>query len=334
MRILIVVHGYPPTHSSGAERRAERMAQWFVNNNHYVEVCTVESLSSPNFSIESREQNGVTVHRLSYQIQNDLNRLVNFNDYPQVDRALQEILERGNFDLIHIISGYLLGSQAVRVAQIMGIPTAITLTEFWFMCSRLNLIQSNGTLCNGPDSYVKCVRCLMEEQRRYRLPALLAPKIMDAVWPVLHRTASKPIRDALERRDNVLRKTLESVDIVICPSKYLIHKFSEFGFRTDNFRFIRQGLAHPGGAGNIDRPENKVLSLGYIGQIKEHKGVDLLIDAVIPLLANGEPIELEIWGSETESPEYVARLKAQSARFSAHIRWQGKYTGQIGRAHV
>ena len=327
MRILIAVHGYPPTHSAGAERRAERMAQWFVENNHYLEVCAVESLTSPEFSVESREQNGVLIHRLSYNIREVLDPLVNSYDYPQLGDAIQEILERGEFDLIHIISGYLLGSQAVRAAEAVGIPTVITLTEFWFMCARLNLIQANGTLCNGPESYDKCVRCLMEEKRRYRLPALVAPKVMDLIWPVMHRTTSKHMHEAVRRRDIILRKTLEAIDLVICPSNYLIHKFSEFGFQTDDFRYIRQGLAHPRSSRSTYEPALDVLSLGYVGQIMEHKGVDLLIDAVIPLLKNGAPLILEIWGSETQSPEYVHLLKRRTARFSANIRWQGKYLG-------
>ena len=326
MRILIAVHGYPPTHSAGAERRAERMAQWFTANGHYVEVCAVEDLTTPEFSVEDHEQNGIIVHKLSYNVQNGSDSLINFYDYPPIGEALQEILKRGDFDLLHIISGYLLGNQAILAAETLGIPTVITLTEFWFMCARLNLIQANRTLCKGPDSYTKCARCLMEDKRRYRLPALFAPKIMDVIWPAIHRT-SKQMFDAVERRDNTLRKALESINLVICPSNYLIQKFSEFGFQTDNFRYIRQGLARPSGAGTTYQPELDVLSLGYVGQIKPHKGVDLLIDAVIPLLEKGERIVLEIWGAETENPAYVANLKARSARFSANIRWQGRYMG-------
>ncbi|GIL09171.1 MAG: glycosyl transferase family 1 [Chloroflexota bacterium] len=328
MRILFAVHGFPPTHSAGAERRTERMARWLADNGHHVEVVAVEDLTAEGFHVKSRDENGILVHRLFYRAANDFDPLVSFYDYPPVGAALEDILRRGAFDLMHIVSGYLLGNQAVQAARRVGIPSVITLTEFWFMCARLNLIQATGALCTGPESYDKCTRCLMEDKRRYRLPAQVAPKVMDAVWPVVYRTASSgQMRAAVQRRDHTLRAALKAVDLVICPSNYLIDKFAEFGFDTENFHFIRQGLARPGHSAAAGCSTAQVLSLGYIGQIKEHKGVDLLIDAVIPLLLEGKRIIVELWGPETEGSGYARALRARSAAFPANIRWQGKYTG-------
>ncbi|MBZ0297936.1 MAG: glycosyltransferase, partial [Anaerolineae bacterium] len=144
---------------------------------------------------------------------------------------------------------------------------------------------------------------------------------------IMHRASvSGRMRDSVQRRDEILRSTLDNVDLVICPSRYLIHKFGEFGFNTDRFHFIRQGLARPNYS-RSSRSQPDVLSLGYIGQIKHHKGVDLLIDAVLPLLQAGEPLILEIWGSEQESPDYTRMLKQRSSRYQANIRWHGRYTG-------
>ncbi len=328
MRILFTAHGFPPTHSAGAERRTERMARWLADRGHYVEVFAVESLTTEGFHVDSRQENGLTVHRLSYKIENVPDPLIGFYDYPPVGDALRDILSRGAFDLLHLVSGYLLGNQVIQTAQRMGIPQVITLTEFWFMCPRLNLMKATGILCTGPETHEKCTRCLMEDKRRYRLPAMLMPKVMDVVWPVVHMTTSSgQMREAVQRRDQVLRAALEAVDLVICPSKYLIDKFTEFGFQTQNFHYLRQGLARPGDKSTSGQRASDVLSLAYIGQIKEHKGVDLLIDAVIMLLNEGKPIVLELWGPETESPDYVAWLKARSAKYSRNIRWQGKYTG-------
>lgn len=328
MRILFTVHGFPPKHSAGAERRTERMARWLANQGHQVEVFTVEDLTTEGFHIRSQDENGILVHRLSYWFDSELDPLLGFYDYPLIGAALEDILQRSPFDLIHMVSGYLLGNQVVQVARQVGVPIVITLTEFWFMCPRLNLIQATGGLCTGPDSLDKCTRCLMEDKRRYRLPAMMAPKIMDAVWPMMQRTTSgERMRAAVQRRDQTLRAALGAVDLVICPSNYLIDKFAEFGFDTTNFHFIRQGLARPSEAPVTSYQAPDVLNLGYIGQMKEHKGVDLLIDAVVPLLAEGKKIILELWGPETDSPEYMQMLKARSADFPAHIRWQGKYTG-------
>lgn len=328
MRILIVVHGFPPTHSAGAERRAERMAHWLAANQHEVEVFAIEKLDEPEFRLETRVQDGVPVHRLFYDIKEGNDPFRNLYDYPPAGLALRQVLARGRYDLVHIVSGYLLGGQAIDAAWDFGLPTVITLTEYWFMCARLNLIQATNRLCSGPEQTEKCTRCLLEYKRRYRIPSQATPKLMDAIWSLIQLT---PIPNAMSlsvaRRQQTLRNALDRVDLVICPSQYLIDKFAEFGFDTERYRFIRQGLAVP--KGNKPKPAPRAASalrLGYIGQIKAHKGVDLLIEAVTQLLDCGEDLTLDLWGSETESPAYVAALKKATAGYPA-IRWNGRYTG-------
>ena len=328
MRVLIAVHGFPPTHSAGAERRAERMAHWFQKQNHHVEVFAIESLSATETRLESRTQDGFTVHRLSYNAQANEDPFINFYDSPTVGEKIREVLDKGPFDVMHIVSGYLMGRPAIEAAHEYGIPIVLTLTEYWFLCSRLNLVQATGTLCNGPETVEKCTRCLMEAKRRYRLPSQAAPKLMDWLWPGLHKTpVTNKTMLAVQRRQDVLQKALSSVQTIISPSQYLIDKFSEFGFDTSRFLFVRQGLAsYPNGQPAWRPSPDGCLRIGYMGQIKEHKGVDLLVDAVMELHDSGENISLDLWGNETESPLYTKALQTRSANHE-QIHWNGLYTG-------
>lgn len=328
MRILIAVHGFPPTHSAGAERRAERMARWLVANGHTIVVFAVESLNEPGFRIEVRQQDGITVHRLHYNVkEGDVFR--NLYDHPRISEAFKDVLKQyDGFDLVHVVSGYLMGGQVIHTAREAGLPVVITLTEYWFMCARLNLIQATGALCSGPETDEKCSRCLLEDQRRYRLPAQVAPWLMDAFWGVArHMPFSAQMTEIVAERRKTLHKALDAANLVICPSRYLIAKFAEFGFDTTHYVYMRQGLSKSGSA--EQRTEHKPhpeLRLGYIGQIKPHKGVDLVVDAVIELLEEGHKIALDIWGTETEAPEYTQMLKDRSASHPS-IRWNGRYTG-------
>ncbi|MBZ0277075.1 MAG: glycosyltransferase [Anaerolineae bacterium] len=326
MRILIAAHGFPPTHSAGAERRAERMARWLAANGHVVEVFAVEKLDEPGFRVETTMQDGFKVHRLYYDVKAG-DFFHNLYDYPAAGEALRAVLAQGQFDLVHVVSGYLLGGQAIHTVREAGLPVVITLTEYWFMCARLNLIQPTGALCNGPETDEKCMRCLMEDKRRYRLPAQSAPQVMDAFWSVAQRFPFAVKQTAqIHERQQTLRQALDAATLVICPSHYLISKFAEFGFDTGSFIFLRQGLATPvGNKPTVERADS-TLRLGYTGQIKRHKGVDLLVDAVVGLLDAGQAVSLDLWGSETEEPDYVAQLKAQTAHYPA-IHWNGRYTG-------
>ena len=122
-----------------------------------------------------------------------------------------------------------------------------------------------------------------------------------------------------------MQQALNSVDLVICPSQFLIDKFAEYGFETDNFIFMRQGLNVPASLPPPSSATN-TLRLLYIGQIQHHTGVDLLVDATIKLLDQGYPVSLDLWGSESQSPKYTADLKTQSAPYES-IRWNGRYSG-------
>lgn len=327
MRILIAVHGFPPTHYAGAERAAERIVKWLVAHQHYVEVFTTENLDAPGLTVQTTHEEGFLVHRVSYNVkENDVFR--SLYDYPPLGAALRDVLAQGNFDLVHMISGYLLGGQVIHTVKTFGLPMVVTLTEYWFMCSRLNLLHPNDSLCSGPETNYKCVRCLLEEKRRYRLPAQYAPGIANIFWMNAKQRPFVTVQEeAVALRQTTLRHALEDADLVISPSRFLIDKFAEYGFDTHNYRLIRHGLNMP----TVPRKPAPTgilteLRLGYIGQIKAHKGVDLIIDAVLPLLDAGYSINLDLWGTENEAPEYVARLKKMTQHYS-NIRWHGRYSG-------
>jgi len=328
MWILIVAHGFPPTHSAGAERRAERMANWLVANQHEVEVFALEKVDDIGFRVETVHQNGYKVHRVYYNVNAGDNPFRNSYEYAPIADAIRGVLTGAKFDLVHLVSGFLLAAQAIHTAHECGLPVVVTLTEFWFLCTRLNLIRVRGDLCTGPESAQKCMRCLAEEQRRYQFLAQRAPKLLDAYWSLnQYLPFAQNAEEEMARRQTVLRDALNTANMVICPSHYLSYKFAEFGFDTRRFHFIRQGLARA--------PEHKpaaheatadVLRLGYVGQMKPHKGVDLVIDAVAEIIESGRAVSLDLWGPEPEPPDYVVRLKRRSSAYGS-IRWRGQYSG-------
>ena len=327
IRILIAIHGFPPTHNAGAERQAQRMATWLHQQGHDVEVLAFESLSAPEFKVEtSQDDEGYMVHRL-YDHIDYAEGLHKTYDNPAVGKALRDILSAKQFDLIHVVSGYLLAGQVVHTAHEFGIPVSISPMEYWFLCARLNLIKADGTRCIGPESDQKCARCLLESKRRYRLPAAFLPALLvDTFWSVSKGLpfATLMAETVAERRIN-LQTTLAAADLVVCHSQTLIDMFTRYGFDTKKFVFARQGLHKP----ETFPPPSTAPSLRfvYMGQIQPHKGVDLLIDATVRLLAAGNDLRLDIWGSETQAPNYVAELKARSQTYPS-IRWQGEFLGE------
>jgi glycosyltransferase involved in cell wall biosynthesis len=326
MRILIAAHGFPPTHSSGAERRAERTARSLAAHGHQVEVVAVEQIDSPMRRLDSKLEGFLLVHRLHYSLDDTDNRFRAGYAHPWVAEQLQKLLREGKFDVVHLISGYLIGADAIYLAHQFGAAAVVTLTEYWFMCARMNLIQITGKVCSGPETDEKCARCMKEDLRRFRLPALYAPDLAAAFWSLggMHLVGHDKIQDIRLRRE-WLKPALEAADVVICPSKFLYDTFARHHFRTDHFRVMRQGLVLPEQLPERTASE-AALRLCYIGQIKYHKGIDLLLKAVIQLFDQGYNLLLDLWGDDQQDPEYSAQLKHLSDGHPA-VYWNGRFVG-------
>ncbi|MGD9904539.1 MAG: glycosyltransferase [Vicinamibacterales bacterium] len=321
MRVLIAAHGYPPTHAHGAERRAERTARALIELGHDVEVLAVERVDSARLFRDTSRQDGVPVHRLYYDVTPG-DRWRNLYDHPFVGEACREVIRSRPFDVVHVISGYLLGRQVVDAAKAYDARVVITLTEFWFLCARLNLLRRTGAICTGPGAE-KCARCLAEERRRFRLPAQYAPQVADALWAMGGWLPSRRAAvAATSRRIEVLSDALACADLIISPSQFLIDLFRRNGADVTKFRHMRQGVQGP--PPSAPAPvDGATLRLGYVGQMKEHKGVDLAVTAVARLVGEGLPVTLDVWGDESDDPAYARRLHLVGDRVTA-IRWLGR----------
>ncbi len=327
MKVLIAIHGFPPTYYAGSERAAERIAQWLVAHNHHVEVFTCERLDDPHTHVETTTENGIVIHRLNYDLKAG-NYFENLYDDARIGTAFQQVLEQNTFDVVHVVSGYLIGPKVIHAAKAAGIPVVLTLTEFWFMCFRLNLLKVDNEMCVGPESDEKCMRCILEDQRRFRLPAQKAPTVMDAFWDVAkHAPFAHKQTAAVTQRRETLMNAVAAADMVICPSYFLMNKFKEYGYNTDKAEYVLYGIKQPSAKQKAEAAEKRqsgTLRVGYVGQIKVHKGVDLLTNAVMPLLDAGQAISLDLWGTKKGAAKYGNALEAQTAAYTA-IYWSGSY---------
>jgi glycosyltransferase involved in cell wall biosynthesis len=223
-----------------------------------------------------------------------------------------------------------LGGHVIHTAHEFGVPVVLTLTEYFFLCPRLNLMHADSRLCVGPESDEKCARCLLEEKRRYGLLRQHAPALLDAYWsiasPQKNAALASQLARVTARREN-LRAALAAVDRVICPSRFIMEKHAEFGVDTRNFVMIRHGLDKPDEAAPQPAPPGKpCLRIGYTGQIKVHKGIDLLVNAVRALLDAGQPVELQIWGKPDDQAAYARNLVNQTRAYPS-IQWRGAFDG-------
>jgi len=306
MKIVIAVHHFSPRYTGGAELRAYRTATWLRDHENDVHVVCVEAMNAGDRSglaFEDDTYGGLSVRRLSFNLTCAPDPFRWTYDNSWIGVHLREYLSELAPDLLHLIGGYLMSGTALRVASDLGIPTVVTLTDFWFLCPRITLLRSNGQLCVPPCDAVTCARCLGEEKRRYRIPGRIMPVLMDAFWRMQRDRVAR-----IQARKVFLRETLDRVDAIISPSQFLRDLFVEAGVAPERIVFSRQGRDFPDLASElVEKAPAKHLRIGYMGQIAPHKGVHTLFEAVrqLPNVA----LEVKAYGDATRFPGYALRLR-------------------------
>lgn len=322
MRILIVVHGYPPTYTGGAELRAERTARGLLALGHELAVLCVESIRAADgqLSYHEQQQDGVLVRRISFGFTAGRHGFRESYRNEQIAVALEQMIDGWQPDLIHLFSGYLMGTSILETAAARDLPSVVSLTDYWWMCHRVNLVRANGKRCDGPTSS-GCARCHCEIYRRFRLPGQLGGPLVDGIWQL--GLYLPPLGVALGLDQQALRRqvtlaSLRKAERMIAPSQYLADTYSAYGIDPAQIIVARQGVDLA--LCPLRRPAKR-LRFGYLGQIKAHKGIHLLVEAWGRL--RGERARsLVFYGSDQGAEGYAAELR-QRSRGQADLRWAG-----------
>src|SRR5262249_3422478 len=70
------------------------------------------------------------------------------------------------------------------------VPLVLSLTDFWFLCPRINLLKSDGTNCDSLTSAWDCLRCQLFTSKAYRWPRRIASE--QIVSSMLMRVSKLP----------------------------------------------------------------------------------------------------------------------------------------------
>lgn len=277
MRILIAVHTYPPGGVGGAEQRAERTARALQQLGHDVRVLSVHWSADRSVAeaVDDRYE-GIPVRRVWLAGAASVPFAESY-DNPAVAAAVSALVADWRPQIIHQYSGYLTSAAITRVATAAGVPVVVSLTDYWWFCSRITMVRTTGHPCDGPTPSM-CALCVAQEKRRARWPSLVAPRAMEAIWRVADRV--RPLSsvtgiDAQRRRSAVLSEQLASAHALVAPSQYVADAYRRHGLGSTRLRVMRQGVE----GARAERRQRQGITVGYLGQIKPHKGVDLLVDA-------------------------------------------------------
>lgn len=316
MRVLLIIHGYPPRYNAGSEVYTQSLARALADR-HEVRVFTrQEDPFLTQFASVDEPDRGdrrVALRVVNNAVSRDRYR------YDGIDTELRRLLDEFPPDVVHVNHVSHLSTTMLRTIRERGLPLVYTLHDFWLMCPRGQFIQRSAEtgqepfpLCDGQQDRKCAERCyslyFSGGQEHYEADV--------ARWTgwVAERMAH-------------VREMAAHVDRFIAPSRHLLARLrDEFGLQESKLTFLDYGFDLARLAGRSRAPESQFV-LGYIGTHIPAKGIHQLLDAFAQL--QGEPL-LRIWGRPRDPYTPSLRRIAASLPNGAgeRIQWLGEYQNE------
>jgi glycosyltransferase involved in cell wall biosynthesis len=303
MRILQVVHGFPPQEWAGTELLTLHLSQALRDRGHEVTVLArTYAEGSPEGTVHESTVEGVPIVR----VVNDYSFSPTFRlryDNPLMNRPVLQWLKQAQPDVVHIQHVQHLSISLLRMIPALGYPTVLNLHDFFFPCDRVQLIDAQQRLCPGPERGERCVACLQD------------------------RASAQEAR----RRFTDMERALRAPDVVLTPSRFLTDKISGyFPFLAGRIRTVAHGVKTVPGV-TRERPPRAPgtpLRILYVGVLAPHKGAHVLIEALNGI--SREAVEVSLYGLEwPQWHTYTEQLHANAKELS--VKFCGPYAhDQLG----
>jgi glycosyltransferase involved in cell wall biosynthesis len=313
MKILQVVHYFPPSGLGGSELHTCQLSKELLKS-HDVRLFFTISDNKVSEKIEQGCYNGIPY----WALKKDYCTFDQpFHERSKwVEREFSKILLSFKPDIIHFQHLSNLSLALPALAKKACIPCCFTLHDFWLLCPRTFFLDSEMKIC---DSYspARCADCMQDRIGYY----------------TLHCKGSRPVRFAKYYAKQVLnfkkkitlllsigiwrvywvRKIFKAVTIFIAPSEFLRARFVMHNLSSKKIICIPHGSTTKL-LSAVKKTSSPIPRFAFIGALRLHKGINLLIDAFNAVAA---PYKLRLYGRIT--PAFEADLKKRITNPHIHI---------------
>ena len=264
MRILKVIHGFPPDYMAGSEVYSYHLVKELINQNIETFVFTrVENEFDDNYKTYREKYENINILRVN-KPKKDYLYEDKFYD-KRIDEIFEEYLIEVKPNIVHI--GHLshLSTNIISVIKKHNIPIVYTIHDFWLYCVKGQMINQNGEICSNP-STSNCLSCsnyVVDEEK---------------------------VRESFTH----MKRMIDLIDIFISPSHTLRDFFMEQGIDSDRVKYLKYGFNNKKIIYNKKKftTESKI-NFGFMGRVIPTKGIKVLVDTFKKLPSQ----KLSIYGS-------------------------------------
>jgi len=348
LSLLYVVHGFPPDTWAGTEIYTLNIAKEMQRRGHSVAVLTRAPAAGdePEFTVREDEFEGLRVLRMTHRLDHANLRESFKKRGPEV--VFQRILAQVRPDVVHFQHLIHTSVGLVDLARAAGAGTVVTCHDYWGLCSRVQMIRPDGSLCPsnmGSGCYL-CVkeRALGQVERMKALDAVGGGAVLKTLAAAVGDIGPEGLKHRVKdyawtrERERVVPAAYAAADLRISPSRFLrevylgsgdfdphTFLFSDNGMRTDHVEALRKE----------PDPDGKV-RFGFIGSVVWYKGVGVLVDAMRRLgeAGLGDRVHLHVHGGfDPASDPHHAEVAeaAEGAPVTFHGRFDNARLSEVYR---
>ncbi|MDI1354214.1 MAG: glycosyltransferase [bacterium] len=310
MKIVKIIHGYPPLYNAGSEVYSQSICEELSKTNQVYVFTREENPYLPDFTIRKEKIN----ENLEVFFTNMAQGKDGFK-HKELDSIFSNLLNEINPDVAHV--GHLnhLSIGFIDVLKSKNIPIAFTLHDFWLMCPRGQFLQRNF----GNTNHLQ----LCDKQENTKC----ATNCYNAYFTGQEDNKDSDISFWSTWIGNRMKETKEitnKVDIFIAPSNYLKARFvKEFGVSETKIQYLDYGFPLHYLTPTEKKEDTQSFTFGYIGTHIPAKGVNLLIEAFLKL--KGKAV-LKIWGWKDQNNTKTLIDKARV--LGLPIEFKGEYVNK------
>jgi GT2 family glycosyltransferase/glycosyltransferase involved in cell wall biosynthesis len=300
MRILLIVHGYPPAGVGGTEVYAHDLATALATDPAAsVFVLTREAdPNRPDGDVRREIEGRVTVDRVN----NTFRSCTSFEDTYRnstVLRAAASVVSKCRPDIAHVHHLTCLSTDLVEFLSGQGVPVVLTLHDYWMLCHRGQLFDLDERRCGGPIDG-ECCRCVPASAGlgggAYRSAQLLrtlpgASAAIHAASRMVDRLSRAGDIDVTKVRFRHMRDVLSRADVVLAPSQTIAGRFAACGMAHRDVRRWDLGIQFTPVQRAV-RDSIFPLRVGFVGSFIPTKAPHLLIEAARMLPAGSVTVDL------------------------------------------
>lgn len=278
MKILHVIHGYPPYFMAGSEVYTYNLTRELSKHDDIFIFTRVENPFEEPYHTFDEWDEGIRIRRVN-KPQRDYTLQDKYLD-EKIDRLFVESVKDIQPDIVHI--GHLshLSTNIVNIVkEKFNLPIIYTIHDFWLFCFRGQLVDPLLNICTSPSDQ-NCLGCAK------------------------HLFKDKVGENEIQEYREHMRKVVNNVDVFLSPSMFLKKffennrvppskvRYSKYGFNTEQIRFRKRKFE-----------KKSSINFGFMGRIIPVKGVKILLEAFDGI--ENDAARLLIFGGADSLRKYI-----------------------------